>query len=494
MPLRLKLLLPAIGLSLLGPLLLLAAGALALALGALLAGGLVVLASDLLIGRKLGLLAERLVRLAAGGELAELAEAPGLAGAARRFQRCLRENARLLGEQPVLQDAANSARMQAMREVAAVIGAETTAVVQQVGRTAEALLDRTRVMDETARATRTEAADAGAATADSLQAAEQAASGTQELTAAIGEVTVQITRAAHSTRGVVTRTERARAIFATLADSAGRIGEVTRLIGDIAGRTNLLALNATIEAARAGEAGRGFAVVAGEVKTLASQTARSTEEIAARVGAIEASTREALAAIEGILAAVAEIDQVATSIAAAMEEHGAATGEIARAVGAATLAARSVAARMDRLSGMAAEASGTAGLVRQSVGTVTQQVDQLQAVLREAVARTLAEAERRRHPRKVLDLEAALCLADGTPAKARVLDLSAGGALLRLPDDLGPIAAGTLLAPGLPRIAFSVVRREGAMTHCRFHGLAPEAEHALAAAIAMLPAAAPQAA
>ena len=118
----------------------------------------------------------------------------------------------------------------------------------------------------------------------------------------------------------------------SLADAALKIGEVVKLINDIAGQTNLLALNATIEAARAGEAGKGFAVVASEVKSLATQTAKATEDIGTQIAGIQNATQEAVAAIKGIGGTIASISEIATAIAAAVEEQGAATQEIARNV------------------------------------------------------------------------------------------------------------------------------------------------------------------
>ena len=115
-----------------------------------------------------------------------------------------------------------------------------------------------------------------------------------------------------------------------LAEGAQRIGQVVDMISNIAGQTNLLALNATIEAARAGEAGKGFAVVASEVKSLATQTARATDEIGAQIRQIQSATTEAVEAIKAISATIEEVSTIATTIASAVEEQGAATLEISR--------------------------------------------------------------------------------------------------------------------------------------------------------------------
>jgi methyl-accepting chemotaxis protein len=127
----------------------------------------------------------------------------------------------------------------------------------------------------------------------------------------------------------VAETTRADSATAALADSAGHIGEVVALIGRIASQTNLLALNATIEAARAGEAGKGFTVVASEVKSLALQTARATEEIQAKVAEIQSNTMTAVAALRGTGGTVARMNEITTAVSAAVEEQGPATREIA---------------------------------------------------------------------------------------------------------------------------------------------------------------------
>src|SRR5262249_15463735 len=151
------------------------------------------------------------------------------------------------------------------------------------------------------------------------------ASAAEELNASIGEIGRQVTQSAQIAGKAVSEAERTQATVRSLADGAQKIGDVVKLINDIAGQTNLLALNATIEAARAGEAGKGFAVVASEVKSLATQTAKATEEIAAQIGAIQNATGDAVGAIDGIGKTIAELSHIATAIASAVEEQGAAT-------------------------------------------------------------------------------------------------------------------------------------------------------------------------
>jgi methyl-accepting chemotaxis protein len=158
------------------------------------------------------------------------------------------------------------------------------------------------------------------------------AAATEQLSGSINEINRHVGHAAGITSRAVEETRRTDTTVRGLAESASKIGEVVRLINDIAGRTNLLALNATIEAARAGDAGKGFAVVASEVKSLATQTAKATEEIARQITEVQSVTDETVQAIRRIATTIGEVNEITTSIAAGVAQQGASTQEIARNV------------------------------------------------------------------------------------------------------------------------------------------------------------------
>ena len=217
------------------------------------------------------------------------------------------------------------------------------------------------------------------ASGEATESVRSVAAAAEEISVTVAEISHQITQSSNIAGRAVVEAERTDAIVRGLADAASKIGEVVQLIQAIAGQTNLLALNATIEAARAGEAGRGFAVVASEVKALATQTGKATEEIAAQIAAIQGATREAVQAIQAIGTTIGDISRISISIAAAMDQQGATTAEIARSTLHAAGGTQQVSRSIEVVSEATAKTGAAADEVLQAATDLNDKADELRA-------------------------------------------------------------------------------------------------------------------
>jgi len=262
---------------------------------------------------------------AAKDEIGEMARALAV------FKQNAVEASRLSAEQKVEQQQ-KEMRHQTVEGYIHAFEGSIGEILETVSSASGELQTTAQSMSVTAEETERQSTAVAVASEEASTNVQTVATAAEELSSSIAEISRQIMESTRITAQAVDETDRTNEQIKGLASAAQSIGEVVKLISDIAGQTNLLALNATIEAARAGEAGKGFAVVASEVKSLASQTAKATEEIGSKIAEMQTATAQSVDAVHSIAQTMARINEIATTIASAVEEQSAATQEIARNV------------------------------------------------------------------------------------------------------------------------------------------------------------------
>lgn len=342
----------------------------------------------------------------AAGELETLVPAAGrrdeigrMAEAVLVFRTQAVESRRQAEREKLAEAEAVEIRRNAILEMADTVENETTGAVEAIASTAREVDSAAQEMVKFAASVSLDTQSVAAASEQALANARTVASAADQLSHSIGEISGHIVRATDVTRLAVASGTTATSTIMTLTEAVTRISDVTKLIGSIASQTNLLALNATIESARAGDAGRGFAVVASEVKNLASQTARSTEEINQQVAAIQSVTDAVASAIMDVTNRIREIDEAASAIARSIEQQGSSTREIAANVSQTAAAAREVSEKIQNVSAGAEQVDGRAKSVRTSIGEVTSKIGGLREILVRVVRTSTGDANRRGAPR-----------------------------------------------------------------------------------------------
>ena len=304
-------------------------------------------------------------------------ELGAMASAVEVFKLNALDRQRLEAERIEVERRAAEAKEHAMAELAESFEVKVGHLVEVLSSAATELEATAQSMSATAAETGEQSTVVAAAIDETAANVETVAAATEQLSASIQEIGRQVVQSAGIASRAVEDARRTDGTVQALSDGARKVGEVVGLIHQIAAQTNLLALNATIEAARAGEAGKGFAVVASEVKSLATQTARATEEIASQIGRMQETTAEAVAAIRAIGGVIGEISGIAAAVAAAVEQQRSATADIARNIQGAARSTQEVSTSVASVRQAAAETGSAASDVLGAASGLSRNAEQL---------------------------------------------------------------------------------------------------------------------
>ena len=305
-----------------------------------------------------------------------------MAGAVEEFKlQAIAKAERDAATQDAQNKASSAARHSELARFADEFEAAVGAIVSNVSASAVQLEAAAGTLTRTAETTQNLSGKVAGASEDTSSTMQSVASATEELSASVAEIGNRVRESSRIAEAAVQQAEQTDGRIGKLSRAAQQIGDVVKLITAIAEQTNLLALNATIEAARAGEAGRGFAVVASEVKSLASQTAKATDEISSHISGMQGATQESVAAIKEIGGTIGQISDIASSIASAVEHQSAATQEIARSVQTVAQGTNEAAADIMEVNRGATETGSASEDVLNSARTLSSESTRLRAEL-----------------------------------------------------------------------------------------------------------------
>ena len=304
-------------------------------------------------------------------------------GAMAATVQVFKENAqrvqRLTEEQEAMQREAARSKRQAMGELASEIESTVRTAVDAASRAADSIRGEAEVLASNAETAISQTAQVAQSSELANGNVETVAQAAARLVGSITEINRQVAESSRVAGEAVAEAARTDETVKTLTVASGKIGEVVNLINDIASQTNLLALNATIEAARAGDAGKGFAVVANEVKNLANQTARATEEITGEIIAMKAATDQAVKAIDGIVVTIGRVNEALSAITSAVTEQGRATSEISSSVSQAADGTRTVSSGIGEVRRVADQVGTAAASVHVTTETLVDEFGRLQS-------------------------------------------------------------------------------------------------------------------
>jgi methyl-accepting chemotaxis protein len=361
------------------------------AMAALAAAGLMLLVSRRVTG-PLRTIQRAMLKLAGGDLSVEVSfagrkdEIGALGSTMQAFKHNMLEAERLRTEQKETEARAVAHRKTEMQRLADEFQSAVGHIVDTVSTASTGLESAARTLTKTAETTQQLSGVVASASEDASSNVQSVATATEEMTSSVHEIARQVHESSKIAAEAVKQASKTDARITELSNAASRIGDVVKLITAIAEQTNLLALNATIEAARAGEAGKGFAVVAQEVKALAAQTAKATDEIGTQISSMQSATQESVTAIKEIGGTIGRIAEIASAIAAAVEEQGAATKEISRNVAQAAQGTAQVATNITDVNRGASETGSASSQVLTSAQSLASESGHLKSEVEKFVS------------------------------------------------------------------------------------------------------------